>query len=159
MAPYSANIYKESEIVPHLSKLILANIHIDRWVFKMEGEGGGRGIAYFDITSIKPLNKIRKKANQLESEVLFVMVQRLLIQMLPKKLKIVKSSLYRDFSEFINTFIKRGGVIEASPSILQKNMGFPGFSFILEPDGTLEFVSSFEKLNASLMNPCGYQIP
>ena len=125
----------------------------------MEGESGGRGIAYLDISSIKPLNKIRKKINQLESEVLFVMVQRLLIQKLPKKLKIVKSSLYRDFSEFINTFIKRGGVIEASPSILQKNMGFPGFSFILEPDGTLEFVSSFEKLNASLMNPCGYQIP
>jgi len=95
----------------------------------------------------------------LKSEALFVVVQKLLIKFLPKKVKIVKPSLYRDFSEFISDFVKRGGIIEASPSILQKNMGSPGFSFLIEPDGTLEFLSSFEKVLSSLFNPCGFQIP
>lgn len=159
VAPYSSGILQEQEVVPHLAKLIISNIHIDRWVFKMEGEHEGRGLAYFDITSVKSLNRLRKKIDTLEEEATFILVQRLLVSNLPKKLKIVKSSLYRSFHEYISHFIKKGGLIEASPSTLQKNMGFPGFTFIIEPDGTLDFLASYEKLHASLMTPCGYQVP
>lgn len=48
--PYSALIYKESDIVPHLTKLILENSHVERWVFKIDNEFSGRGIAFFDAT-------------------------------------------------------------------------------------------------------------
>lgn len=38
VAPYTCNIFKSEEIVTRLAQLILENVHIDRWVFKINGE-------------------------------------------------------------------------------------------------------------------------
>ena len=159
MAPYSSNIYKEEEIVSHLTKLILSNIHIDRWIFKINGKSEGRGLAYFDIMSVQKLKAIRKKISSSDPEELFKRTQNLLLRFLPKKLKIVRNNLYRDFEEYIEEFTRKGGMIEASPSLVQKDMGSPGLSFFIEPTGQVRFLSSFEKIYASLMTPCGYEIP
>jgi hypothetical protein len=53
--PYSSLIYKESDIVPHLTKLILENSHVERWVFKIDNEFAGRGIAFFDASGTQVL--------------------------------------------------------------------------------------------------------
>jgi hypothetical protein len=71
LAPYAANIVKEEEIVSQLTKLILSNIHIDRWVFKINGEHQGQGIAYFDIHSSKAMKIVRNKIDKEPHEKLF----------------------------------------------------------------------------------------
>lgn len=63
VAPFIANILNEEEVVSHLTKLILTNIHIDRWIFKINGYSEGRGLAYFDLTSVKKLKKYKEKNN------------------------------------------------------------------------------------------------
>lgn len=61
VAPYSCNIFKSEEIVTRLAQLILDNVHIDRWVFKINGESNGRGLAYFDLNSIKAFKKLKER--------------------------------------------------------------------------------------------------
>jgi len=145
--------------VSQLTKLILTNIHIDRWVLKMNGTREGRGLAYFDVTSVKKLKFIRKKITMENPEELFNKTQNIILRYLPKKLVIVKNKLYRDFDEYVQEFTKKGGLIEASPSLVQKDIGSPGISFIIEPNGEINFLSTFEKIHAGLMSPCGYEMP
>lgn len=142
-----------------MTKLILTNIHIDRWIFKINGYYEGRGIAYFDLTSIKKLKRIRRKITAKTPEELFTQTQQLILRFLPSKLKIVRKTLFRDFQEYVDEFIRKGGMIEAAPGITQKELGTPGISFFIEPNGEIEFLGSFEKICGGLMTPVGYEMP
>lgn len=59
VAPFFCNIQKSEEIVTRLATLIVENPHFDRWVFKIDGEIQGRGIAYLDLNTIKQFKAIR----------------------------------------------------------------------------------------------------
>lgn len=149
----------EEEVVSHLTKLILTNIHIDRWIFKINGYSEGRGLAYFDISSVKKLKLTRKKITAKTPEQLFIQTQQQILRFLPSKLKIIRSQLFRDFQEYIDEFVRKGGMIEAAPGLTQKELGSPGISFFIEPNGDIEFLTTYEKINAGLMTPTGYELP
>jgi len=38
-----------------LTKLVAYNLDVQKWVFKINDEYGSRGIAYLDVTTIKPI--------------------------------------------------------------------------------------------------------
>lgn len=38
-----------------------------------------------------------------------------------------------------------GGVIEAAPSCLSVNIGSPSIAFLIEPNGNIEVVGSFDR--------------
>ena len=59
VAPYTSNIFKSEEIVARLAHLILENLHIDRWVFKIEGTVQGRGLGYLDLNTIKIFKNLK----------------------------------------------------------------------------------------------------
>ena len=54
-------------------------------------------------------------------------------------------ALFRDWNEYITHFCAIGGVIEASPTCNSQNIGSIGISFLIEPDGIIELVSSYDK--------------
>jgi hypothetical protein len=59
--PISAtDIYDYPEFLQSLTKLVLTNVHVDVWVFKMNEEFDGRGTAYLKLDSIRALQKIRR---------------------------------------------------------------------------------------------------
>ena len=49
MSPGVTEIYDEKELMNSLALLIQNNNHVDRWLLKIDNEGGGRGIAYLNI--------------------------------------------------------------------------------------------------------------
>ena len=59
----------------------------------------------------------------------------MLLKKLPGRLQIVRSNMYEGFHDFIDQFCSKGGMIEASPCIIQKDIGSPAISFFVEPDG------------------------
>jgi hypothetical protein len=60
--PVSAvDIYDEQEFVLSLAKLIVANIYVQTWVFKIDDEFNGRGTAYLNLDHVKSLANLRKK--------------------------------------------------------------------------------------------------
>lgn len=58
--PGAFEIYEEKEFVNTLAILILNNIRIDTWLFKIDDETNSRGIAYLNVDSIAFLKHLRK---------------------------------------------------------------------------------------------------
>ena len=61
----SVDIYDEQEFFLSLAKLIANNLYVHRWLFKIDDEFNGRGHAYLNIDSVKPLSNLRKKPIQI----------------------------------------------------------------------------------------------
>lgn len=57
----SVDIYDQQEFILSLAKLILANLYVQTWIFKVDDEFGGRGTAYLNLDHVKPLANLRKK--------------------------------------------------------------------------------------------------
>jgi hypothetical protein len=63
--PGAFEIYDEKEFFNTLSILIVNNLRVETWIFKIDDENQSRGIAYFNINSIAYLRKARKLAQSL----------------------------------------------------------------------------------------------
>ena len=138
LPPSSMFLYKKEEIIPNLTKLIIENFHIERWVLKIDNENSGRGIAYFDITSVPEIASLRKEAHTYEENELHLELQSMLLKWFPKRLKFAYTNLYKNYGEYVSEFSRNGGVIQASPSQLSKKLGSPGITFSIAPDGDLK---------------------
>jgi IQ domain-containing protein H len=57
----SVDIYDEQEFVLSLAKLIVGNLYVQTWVFKIDDEFNGRGTAYLNLDHVKSLSNLRKK--------------------------------------------------------------------------------------------------
>jgi hypothetical protein len=56
--------------------------------------------------------------------------------------------LYKNFKDFFKTFIKNHGIIESCPtSLLSGILGSPSISMMIEPDGSLELIGTYDKIN------------
>lgn len=64
VAPYTCNIQRSEEIVTRLATLIADNPHFDRWVFKIDGETQGRGLAYLDLNTIRQFKALKSESGQ-----------------------------------------------------------------------------------------------
>ena len=63
------------------------------------------------------------------------------------------------YYHFIDEFCQRGGIVEASPSCISKQVSSIGVLFQLEPDGEVEIQTTFEKLGVAPFNTCGFKFP
>ena len=159
LPPFTSLVFKPSDVAPQLAKLMLENIHVDRWVFKVDKEFEGRGIAFFDVSSSKKLQKMCKAIKNPNGEDEYAELQRLVSSLLPNKTVLVKPQLYKDYYDYIEMFCREGGVIEASPSAVAKEVQSPGVLFGIEPDGQVEIQSTFEKILSSPFSVCGFRYP
>jgi hypothetical protein len=57
--PGAFEIYEEKEFINTLAILILNNIKIDTWIFKVDDENNSRGIAYLNVDSVAFIKKLR----------------------------------------------------------------------------------------------------
>ena len=59
-------------------------------------------------------------------------------------------TLYRNWEEYLELFCKVGGVIEAAPPLCQINqLQSPSVSFLIEPDGQMVLIGSFDKFQSA----------
>lgn len=158
-------------------------------MFKIDGDINSRGIAYFDPLAQKTLAALLKKLNEAElaeipepshglnfmttnsdditattmtnkyTNILYAEIQREVAKVLPRKLRFAKRGIYTDYYHFIDEFCQRGGIVEASPSSISKQVSSIGVLFQLEPDGEVEIQTTFEKLGVAPFNTCGFKFP
>lgn len=76
-------------------------------------------------------------------------LEEVIRKILPKKVKIAQSDLYTTFDSYIAQFCKVGGVIEAAPMCRPEQVQSPSISMLIEPNGNLEVIGSFDKFAAS----------
>eukprot|EP00742_Colponemidia_sp_Colp-10_P007009 GILJ01007522.1.p1 GENE.GILJ01007522.1~~GILJ01007522.1.p1 ORF type:complete len:1129 (-),score=134.43 GILJ01007522.1:199-3585(-) len=149
------DIYDKDEFVLTLARLIATNIDTERWLFKIDDEFGGRGIAYFDVRYVKIMEELRRKRDRealVHPEVWFepaiqdVIREKLLealVKALPKRVNICMPRLYPSWNEFLTEFTRVGGVIEAVPAHI---LGSPTASILVEPSGDIKLLSTADQL-------------
>jgi hypothetical protein len=86
---------------------------VHTWLFKIDDEFNGRGIAVLHLDHIKALQGLRKKP---QSEQLAEQIVSVLQKCIHRKAIIPHKALYRDWAEFVQSFCRGGGVIEAAPN-------------------------------------------
>ena len=96
----AVDIYDPQEFLLSLAKLIVNNLYVSTWIFKIDDEFQGRGHASFSIEQIKSLNDLKKKQVEV-SEELVDKVIGILTRTLPKKVKIATSRLYTTWNEYL----------------------------------------------------------
>ena len=111
------------------------------------------------MSSCNELTQLKKDAHTYSENDLFLELQINLIKHFPKKLRYAYPNLYKSYNEYMSEFTRNGGMIQAAPSQLSKNLGSPGIVFNIEPDGSIEVLSSYEKINAYPFMSCGYISP
>jgi hypothetical protein len=67
---------------------------------------------------------------------------------LPKFAELATPKLYKNFKDFLKTYLRNHGVIESCPtSMLSGIIGSPCVSMFIEPDGSLELLGTYDKIN------------
>lgn len=129
--PGAYEIYDEKELLNSLTILIANNVNINNWIFKIDDEFNGRGIAWFSVTGIEYFKELRKIEKIEITEGLLGRIKMILQQSLPSRLKFATPSLYPNYKEYIFHFLRRGGIIEAMPNTTISSINSPSISFYI----------------------------
>jgi hypothetical protein len=114
--------------------LISKNLYVSVWLFKIDDEFNGRGHAYLNVDNIKSIQALKKR--QLDPDMdLIEELKPILAKVLPKKAIIAMPTLFKSWAEYMASFCRVGGIIEASPTCLSHQSASPSISFFIEPDG------------------------
>ena len=150
--PISAwNIITEEEFYSSLAHLIATYPDIKIWIFKTNLDTCAKGIAYLNTNKIEAINLLRKekKTNRnftvdMLQEKLFAQLKNILI----KNAAFAYPNLYKNWKEYLKNFLLNKGIIECCPTNeLEGIMGRPCIPLLIEPNGKIKILPSFEKIN------------
>ena len=150
--PISAwDIKTEEEFYSSLAHLIVTYPAIQVWLFKCNLETNGKGIAFLNIGNINTINDFKfeqknnpKFTNELYQEKLYYLLPHILI----KNVKYSYPNLYSNWNEFLQKFLFEKGIIECCPTkYLDGIMNNPCLPILIEPNGKIKILPSFEKIN------------
>jgi hypothetical protein len=57
-------------------------------------------------------------------------------------------SLYKNWNEYMQSFCRVGGIIEAAPTCMSHQLSSPSIAFIIEPDGGCRILGSMDRFSA-----------
>lgn len=85
------------------------------------------------------------------SEEIVARLKSTLGKILSKKAKLAMPTLYKGgWDQFLARFCKNGGVIECAPPLCPlSQLNYPSVSFLIEPDGQVNLLGSFDKVQGN----------
>ena len=141
------------EFYSSLSHLIATYPSIRIWIMKANDDINGNSIAYLDtgkievINQLKNIQKIDKNFTvELFQEKLYYQIKNIII----KNIVFCYPNFYHNWNEYLQIFLKNYGIIEACPTKgLEGIMGRPCIPLLIEPNGKIKILPSFEKVNVN----------
>ncbi|XP_064651541.1 IQ domain-containing protein H-like isoform X2 [Lineus longissimus] len=164
--PGEYDVYSLPQLHECLATLITENLGVKRWLFKLDDEFDGRGIAYVDIPgnlrcynwavkeSLRYGEKWSKKWAQ---EPAYIKIHAEVPELLSNFAKPV-NKVYATWQKFIDAFLSQGGVVEACPP--SESVTALTVNMFIEPSGKITMVSMGDQIKAETPYQCwGLSVP
>ncbi|KAF7667156.1 hypothetical protein LDENG_00074110 [Lucifuga dentata] len=165
--PGQGDIYSLNQLHEALAVLMTQNIGVQRWLFKMDSEHGGRGTAYCDACHLScyhwALQEYRRYGPKLwNTKWVQEPVQLRYLDEIPEWLtryaQPAKTSRYSNWACFLETFLRQGGVVEAYPP--SESVTCLTVDLLLEPGGQVTMLSCGDQLHGSCqLETIGSSVP
>ncbi|XP_070763876.1 IQ motif-containing protein H [Enoplosus armatus] len=154
--PGQGDIYSLNQLHETLAELMTQNIDVQRWLFKMDSEHGGRGTAYCDMCHLSCYNWALQEYHRygpelwntkwIQESVLLRYLDEI-PEWLARYARPAKTSCYPNWACFLKTFLRQGGVVEAYPP--SDSVTCLTVDLLLEPGGEVTMLSCGDQLHGS----------
>ncbi|XP_042266793.1 IQ motif-containing protein H isoform X1 [Thunnus maccoyii] len=165
--PGQGDIYSLNQLHETLAELMTQNIDVQRWLFKMDSEHGGRGTAYCDICHLSCYNWALQEYHRYGpklwntkwiQETVLLRYLHEIPEWLASYARPAKTSCYPNWACFLKTFLRQGGVVEAFPP--SDSVTCLTVDLLLEPGGEVTMLSCGDQLHGSCqMEAIGSTVP
>uniref|UniRef100_A0A7S4HAW2 IQCH-like ATP-grasp domain-containing protein n=1 Tax=Guillardia theta TaxID=55529 RepID=A0A7S4HAW2_GUITH len=149
--PGAYDLYSTEETLHALARLIFERLDVQRWLFKIDDEFGGRGHAWLETSALQShaalLRERERSLNlwmdpQKQQAALRKVVEEL-EQILPKRAQIAHKDIYPTWEAYEETFTRVGGTIEAAAG---GQVDSPCVNLFILPTGEVSIHSTHDHL-------------
>ncbi|XP_046721051.1 IQ motif-containing protein H [Silurus meridionalis] len=167
MPPGQADIYTLQQLHECFAQLMTDHLEVQRWLFKIDDEFGGRGTAYCDVCHVSFRPWALEECNRHGAQMWRMAwaqerVLRKYLEVVPVLLathaKPCDTSCYPTWSCFLEHLLKKGGVIEAYPPI--NSVTCMSVDLLVEPGGGVRMLSCGDQLHGpGFLQVAGFTVP
>lgn len=165
--PSEFDIYSLPQLHDCLAQLVTENLHVKRWLFKMDNEFAGRGTAYCDISphlncysaAVKECERYGDKwGKKWAHEPTLHKIAAEIPTILAQHGTPVSQREYPTWEKFLEAFLQRGGIIEACPP--SDSVTAITVDMMIEPDGNISVLCTSDQIHATSLYQCwGNSVP
>ncbi|XP_002730454.1 IQ domain-containing protein H-like [Saccoglossus kowalevskii] len=153
--PSEYDVYSLPQLHECLAQLVTENLDVKRWLFKLDDEFDGRGIAYCDVTTHLRAYTWAKKEEQRygekwskkwAQEAAFIRIHAEIPDVLEKNARPVNTTVFPTWQKFLEAFLSKGGIIEACPP--SESVTALSVDVLIEPTGKINVISCGDQIHA-----------
>ncbi|KAL5004265.1 hypothetical protein ScPMuIL_017721 [Solemya velum] len=168
--PSEYDIYSIGQLHECLSQLVTENLDVvisKRWLFKLDDEFDGRGIAFCDVAQNMECYEWARKESQRygekwvkkwAQEKAFLKIHGEIPEILERFAEPINKDIYPDWKTFLDAFLGQGGVIEACPPA--ESITTMTVDMLIEPNGKVNIICCGDQIHADSQFSCwGISVP